>query len=305
MLGILLAGFAPWIFAVWKAAQINANLGQNIGWIGKPDLTTLFQFLIDLIEPFYYQQSNAEPASVFLVSVPILLLILTAFVIYLIDRQSDLKEEKQNLVLLAIFTTLPVWAAVIASWILPYSVWGTRHLIFVFAPFAILTALALTKIKPVAIVGILLALVFILFGAAFFIQTRRPTPVYIWCAWENLAATLDRTKRTKIYVFEDLVAYDLWFALRDAEQNFEIIKVNGIEGLQEDTAYFLPRGFEKVQTTDESGITGERFYVAYRDAVFNEKHPPLKNLIEKGYQIGAPATFETAGLKGFLVEVRK
>ncbi len=313
MLGILLASFTPWIFAVWKAAQINANLGQNIGWIGKPDLATLVQFLFDLIEPFYYQQSSIEAPSVFVVTVPILLLMITALIIYLVDWKKESEIDRQNLILLAIFTILPVLAALVASYVLPYSVWGTRHLIFVFVPFAILSAIALTKIKVLPLVGIFLALISLFFGAAFLIQLSRQTPVYIWCAWENLAVNLDKTKPAKIYVFEDLVAYDLWFALRDAEKNFEIVKVGGIEGLVEDTAYFLPRGFDKVQTTDADGITGERFFVAYRDATFNEKHPPLKNLRDKGYKIGSPVIFDTnpkAGisnpsLKGYLVEVWK
>src|SRR5215204_942812 len=162
MLGVLLASFAPWIFAVWKAAQVNSNLGQNIGWIAAPNLATLFQFLFDLIEPFYYQQSNVEPTSVFGITLPILLLIITGFVIYLIDWKSENREEKQNLILLVIFTKLPVLLVVIASWILPYSIWGTRHVIFVFVPFAILTATALTKIKPAEIAGIFLALIFVL-----------------------------------------------------------------------------------------------------------------------------------------------
>jgi mannosyltransferase len=183
MLGILLAGFAPWIFAVWKAAQINSNLGQNIGWIAAPNWATLFQFLFDLIEPFYYQQSSVEPASFFVISLPILLLIITAFVIYLIDLKSETKEEKQNLILLVIFTKLPVLLAFIASWVLPYSIWGTRHLIFVFVPFTILTAIALTKIRVAPIVGVFLGLILVLFGAAFFLQTRRGAPVYFWCAW--------------------------------------------------------------------------------------------------------------------------
>jgi uncharacterized membrane protein len=305
MLAVLLASFAPWLFALWKAAQINANLGQNIGWIARPDFAAVLQFLFDLIEPFYYQQSNIEPSSFFVVAVPILLLIMTAFVMYLVDWKSETVEDKQNLVLLVILAKLPVLLALIASWILPYSVWGTRHLIFVFVPFTILTAIALTKIRPAPVVVILLGFICLLFGAAFFHQKERGTPVYIWCAWENLAQNLDKTSRAKIYVFEDLVGYDMWFALRDAEQNFEIIKVNGIEGLQEDAAYFLPRGFDKVQTTDENGITGERFYIAFRDADFNEKHPPLRNLINRGYKIGEPKTFAATGLKGFLVEVWK
>ena len=313
MLGILVASFAPWIFAVWKAAQVNANLGQNIGWIGKPDLATLAQFLFDLIEPFYYQQSNIESTSMFIITVPILLLLITALVIYLIDRKVESEPDRQTLIMLAIFTTLPVLSALIASYALPYSVWGTRHLIFVFVPFAILSAIALTKIKITPLVATFLALVLLFFGAAFLIQAKRETPVYIWCAWENLARNLDKTNRTKIYVFEDLVAYDMWFALRDAERNFEIVKVGGIEGMVEDTAYFLPRGFDKIQTIDADGITGDRFFVAYRDATFNEKHPPLKNFREKGYKIGEPIIFDTnpkatvanPSLKGYLVEVWK
>lgn len=305
MFGVLLAGFAPWIFAVWKASEINANLGQNIGWIAKPNLATIFQFLFDLIEPFYYQQTNIAPTSIFFITVPILLLIITAFVIYLIDWKGETAEEKQNLILLVILTKLPILLALIASWVLPYSVWGTRHLIFVFVPFAILTAIVLTKIKPAPISITILSLIILLFGTGFFLQTKRGMPVLFECAWENLAASLDKNKPAKIYVFEDLVAYDMWFALRDAEKNFEIIKVNGIEELPEDKAYFLPRGFEKVQITDENGMTGDRFYVAFRDAKFNEKHPPLRNLINKGYRIGTPVTFETPGLSGFLVEVWK
>lgn len=305
MFGILLLSFVPWAFAIWKAAEINSNLGQNIGWIAKPNLATLFQFLFDLIEPFYYQQSNVEPTSIFVITIPILLIILTAFTVYFIYWQSESETEKRNLYLLTIFLKLPILSAFIASWILPYSIWGTRHLIFVFAPFAILTAIALDKIKILPLKITLLGLIFVLFGAAFFLQTQRGTPVYIWCAWENLANSLDKNKPTKIYVFEDLVAYDMWFALRDSEKNFQIIKVNNIEDLQEDKAYFLPRGFDKVEITDENGITGERFHIAFRDSVFNGKHPPLKNLINKGYKIGEPKVFETPGLKGFLVEVWK
>jgi 4-amino-4-deoxy-L-arabinose transferase-like glycosyltransferase len=305
MFGILLASFAPWIFAIWKAAEINGNLGQNIGWIAAPDLAALAQFLLDMSEPFYYQQSNVELPSQYIVSVPILLLAATAFVIYLIDWKSESAEERQNLIMLAILTFLPILLAFIASWILPYSVWGTRHLIFVFAPFAILTAIALTKSKVLPLVAIFLGLIFILFGAAFIIQTKRGQPVLFECAWENLARNLDQNKPAKIYVFEDLVAYDMWFALRSAEENFEIVKVNGIADLKEDTAYFLPRGFDKVRKTDENGISGERFYLVFRDSKFSEYHPPLRNLKAKGYKIGAPVTFETPGLKGFLVEVWK
>ena len=305
MLGILLAAFAPWAFAVWKALQVNADVGQNIGWIAAPNAGTLLGFLFDLIEPFYFQHSNTETPSFYLVSVPVLLLVVTAFALYLVDWKSFSTEEKQNLRLLTILLLLPVLLAFLASWVAPYSVWGTRHLIFVFPVCGILAAIALTRVKPAAIAGIFVGLILLLGGAAFSLEASRPAPRYIWCAWENLATGLDRRQPAKIYAFEDLVAYDLWFALRDAESNFEIVKVEGIEGLSEDKAYFLPRGFDRIRRTDASGIEGARFYVVFRDANFNEHHQPLKTLIEKGYRLGAPVTYETRGLKGFLVEVSK
>ncbi|HLM02939.1 MAG TPA: hypothetical protein VK400_17945, partial [Pyrinomonadaceae bacterium] len=112
-------------------------------------------------------------------------------------------------------------------------------------------------------------------------------------------------KQARIYVFEDLIAYHFWFALRGADADFEVIKINGIEGLNEDKAYFLPRGFDEVKTAGENDIAGERFFIAFRDKDWNAAKPPLKNLTEKGYRIGEPRAFEAQGLKAFLVEIRK
>ena len=99
------------------------------------------------------------------------------------------------------------------------------------------------------------------------------------------------------------MAYIFWFSLRESDQ-VEIVKVN-MEQLAEDKAYFLPRGFDKVQTTGAEGIEGERFFIAFRDREFDFSKPPLKNLIDKGYKIGEPKVFEAQGLKAFLVSVEK
>src|SRR5687768_13334817 len=58
MLGICLVSFAPWIFAIFRASQVNSDLAQNIGWMNKPGLNTLFGFVFDLVEPFYFQTST-------------------------------------------------------------------------------------------------------------------------------------------------------------------------------------------------------------------------------------------------------
>ncbi|MDQ6785695.1 MAG: glycosyltransferase family 39 protein [Acidobacteriota bacterium] len=310
MFAITTASFTPWIFSVWQAGKINANFSQNLGWASKPDLQTVFQFVFDLIEPFYFQQTSLDASSIFLISVPLLFVLIIAFALCLTNRKIEDETDKRNFYLLLLLSFLPVILSFIASWTLPVSIWGTRHLTIVFAPFAILTAFAIEKIQILYLRLAVLALIFWLTGMAFLLQLQRGNQVSILCAWENLATDLRLTETdfaapVKVYVFEDVAAYTFWFALRDESERFQIVKVNNIEGLAEDAAYFLPRGFDAVQTTDEDGLQGERFFIAFRDSEWNEAKPPLKNLIEKNYKLGAPQIFEAQGLKAFLVEVRK
>lgn len=310
MLAINLIAFAPWIFAVWNAAKLNANVGQNIGWMTKPDLFAVLKLVFDLFEPIYFEQSNTDEPAIFLITIPIIVVGIVAFGFYFADWKNKTAAEKRDFLLLSIFALTPVFAAFAASRILPYSIWGTRHLIIAFAPVAILSAIVFTNVKFRQLKIATLIFIFLLFGAAIFFQAAREKPVYIWCAWENLANNLydsklhqEESANVRIYAFEDLVAYHLWFALRDSGSRFQVVKVNGIENLIEDKAYFLPRGFEEIQTA--SDFAGDRFFVAFRDTDWNEAKPPLQNLISQGYKIGEPQVFTAQGLKAFLVEVRK
>ena len=303
MFGLTLISFVPWVFAVFQAARLGADVSQNLGWASKPNVPTLFQFLFDLLEPFYYQQSNIDAASIYVLTIPLLLIIITVFVFYFLDWKAATEKEKNAFYFLLIFIATPILLAFIASWILPVSIWGTRHLIMVFAPLAILVAKVLSQINSFRLRNILTTSIFLLFGVAFWLHVQRGTTVFIWCAWANLVADLPKNEPAKIYVFEDDVAYQTWFALRYNQENFQIIKVNDIPDLAEDKAYFLPRGFDAVKTTTD--FEGERFYIAFRDRNFDYLKPPLQTLIEKGYKIGEPKIFEAQGLKAFLVSVEK
>ena len=303
MFGLTAISFAPWLAAVFQAAQINADVSQNLGWASKPTIRTVFQFLFDLAEPFYYQQSNADAASIYLITVPLLLIFITALVLHFGNWKVETVKEKNAFYFLLIFIVAPILLSFVVSWILPYSIWGTRHLIIVFAPLSILAAKALTRIRIFKLQTFFLAFIFLLFGIAFWLHIQRGTTVFIWCAWGNLAAGLPKTEAAKIYAFEDDTAYQTWFALRESDSNFQVIKVNGIAGLTEDKAYFLPRGFDEVRKTTD--FEGDRFYIAFRDRIFDFQKPPLRTLVEKGYKIGEPKIFEAQGLKAFLVLVEK
>jgi len=300
---IALSSFAPWLYAIWQASKINADVGQNIGWMAKPNILAVFRFAFDLFEPIYFEQSTKDSSAIFLITLPIIAINMIALVFYCVDWKAQSAAEKRDLCLLLIFIFTPILLAFAASWILPYSVWGTRHLIVAFAPFVMLLAVIFSKIKFRQLRTAGLSAVLLLCAAALLVQAVRPEPKYIWCAWENLAENLDKSQPTKIYVFEDLVAYHFWFALRESDANLQIIKINGIEGLIEDKAYFLPRDFDKIQKTKE--FSGEQFFIVFRDKIFNEFAPPLQNLTVQRYKIGEPQIYEAQGLKAFLVEVKK
>ncbi|CAN5528948.1 hypothetical protein BH10ACI1_BH10ACI1_04490 [soil metagenome] len=304
MFGINLVCFVPWILIVLKAAETSSGLSQNIGWIAKPDHYAFLQFIFDLIEPFYFQASSIDLPSNYGISLPVFVVLFTAQICYISSWKKKDKTEKRNFILLTIFILLPILLAFAASWIFPYSVWGTRHLIIVFAPLAILAAKCLEEIEIIPFKVTLVSLLLPLFIIALILKIIKPEPKYIWCGWESLAQTLDRKQSGKIYVFEDLTAYHFWFAMRESD-NFQVTVVKDVEGLEEDKSYFLPRGFDAVRTSEIDKITDEKFWIAFKAKDWNEAEPPLRNLRLKGYRIGEPKVFEAQKFKAFLVLVEK
>lgn len=304
MAGIVILTYVPWILMIIRAAKISSGLEQNIGWIERPNLSVLIKSILNFIEPFYFQQSSAEPITNFYFSLPLLLVLITVMAFYFAGWKDQSQNDKRNFLLLLIFTKVPAWIVFTASWILPFSFWGTRHLIILFAPTAILLSFMLNRIELKPLKYLLLCGLVIIFSGSFLFQTQKPKRQFIWCAWENLAGQIEANQPQKIYVFEDLVAYHFWFALRESDK-IQVFRVKEIPEMIEDKAYFLPRGFDKVHITDANGFIENRFYIAFRDMQWNEFHPPLNVLKEKGYKIGEIKTIEADGLKAILVEVSK
>ncbi len=304
MLGILIVAAAPWLIYVYEVSVSTTGLAQNIGWIGAPGIKDTVNFAFDLIEPFYFEQNSNDAMSMFVFTVPIALILFASFIIFLADFATAEERDRSNFKMLAVLAGVPIVVAYAASWVLPYSIWGTRHLLFVLTPLAIVGAIAINGIssKIVRVSAISLISAAIVF--AFLAHAATPPKSFIWCAWEQFAAKVPDTEPVTIYTFEDLVAYDTWFAVRN-RPNIAVKKVNGIEGLEEDRAFFIPRGFSAIESVDKSGITGDHFFLAFRDSMWNEKHPPLHELIQRGYEVGEPVVFEAQGNLAFLVEVRK
>lgn len=286
MFGVTFLSFVPWMIAVYRAASGGSSVGQNIGWIERPGISAIFTFLFDLIEPFYFQMNSAEPGSLYYISIPLLILIGVAKVAYLLQWLSF--EDKKNTYLLEVMIGVPIATALIFSWVMPYSVWGSRHLIIVYAPLLILTAIFLTELTNAIARNIVLGIGGVLLVISFAIYAATPAVEQPWCAWEKAAETLAQAENTEpntitpVYAFEDLSAYHLWFALR-RDERFRVFKVEGIDGITEDKAYFLPRGFNGVERIEMENVPKQPSFIVFRDLELDKKRRPLKAFNDRGF----------------------
>lgn len=342
--------FAPWVLACVGASRAGGGLAQNVGWIERPGARDLTQLYALLNEPFYFRQSSAEPVyarggalfGLLLLGVPVLLLLMNSWrrrrAKLSREAHADADHEEREradearhedarveglsnrvgpLAFLSFFTLAPVALAFAASRVLPYSVWGTRHLIVAAAPYALLCGAALARTRPAWLKSaalLLLSCWLLLVGA---LTLVRDEGAYVWCAWGDLAASAARDEEAEannpgdtraagvhVYAFEDLVAYHLWFALegRRSPRLYNVASLKGVPGVSEDPAYFLPRDFEDATRAPAEAFTGTpRFWLAFRDTTFDETRPPLDFITARGYRPARVYEASAQGQRAFLV----
>ena len=320
LLSLVLAilSYLPWLYLINISREPGRGLAQNIGWVARPGIGDVAQFFSMLNTPFFFRQTSVSSfndvwsfcLSLILFGVPIAILIWQNTK----TRMRDVEDSRMICWLLG-FAVVPGVIALLLSWILPHSIWGTRHLIIAAAPYAILAALALYRLRPswarIACLALLGCWV-LLNGTV--ILLKRPTN-FIWCNWEPLAQQIMKveeppTAEVQVYAYEDLVAYHLWFAADTARRegrpgNFKIHVAKGIPGLAEDPAYFLPRRFYDIETQDGAALKGDAIWIAFRDSAWRPDRPPLNLLESQGYETGKVFELPAQGQKAFMVEVRR
>jgi hypothetical protein len=150
-------------------------------------------------------------------------------------------------------------------------------------------------------------LVVLFAGYGFIIQLGRPVPEHVWCGFEELGKkVLGEYNDGPLYVFEDLAAYHLWFAFRnepDAKIRERVVKVEGFPGMDEDKAYFLPRGMEYV-SKETLPLTYSEMWLIYRAPNFDPTKPPLDTLLANGFKVERTEVFEGTESNVFAVYVR-
>lgn len=312
---IALVGYLPWLYLVTISREPGRGLAQNIGWVTRPGLRDVVQFFSMLNTPFLFRQSSAR--TLFDIWGICLSLIVFAVPLTILIRRT-IKEQRtqaREIWTLSGFVILPIALVFVLSWVLPHSVWGTRHLIVTAVPYAILAAIALTDLRLAWLRTACLALLgswVVLNGSVTLV--KRP-PNFTWCTWEPLARQVasdeaNTSQPIDLYAFEDLVAYHLWFAFANAKregypQQFRVHVVKGVSGLQEDPAYFLPRRFYEIETHDGVTIRGDSVWLAFRDSQWNTARPPLSMIAGQGFETGRVFELRAQGQQSFLVELRR
>jgi hypothetical protein len=316
----LFVAYVPWIYEVAVSREPGRGLAQNLGWIPRPGFRDLLQFFVVASKPFLFTQSTLDRIydALSLWAVLLLFAIPLSIFFWQTFRTHREREKEPWVVMLAL---MPLIVAFAMSWILPYPVWGTRHLIVCAAPLAIISAVAILRLRANWIriaISVMLGC-WILFAAMIFVV--RPAQQFTWCTWEGLvegegwsshrSLELPSTEgqpaaKPPIYVFEDLVAYHIWFAgTQNGRQPNDVTVIKGVPGLYEDPAFFLPRRFDEIKVGDASQIKGDYIWVAFRAARWDESRPPVSLLQSMGYERKFSIGLSAQGEHSFLVAFRK
>ncbi len=310
---ITILSYAPWVFLVFQNAEAGKGLAQNIGWVLRPTFRDLTQLYALLNKPFWFIQSSAARPfdqltalfALLIVGVPLLLWSLRLW-----RTGGDVKGAPVNpLRALFLLALAPVLILFGLSWLLPLSIWGTRHLIVVAAPYSILAAVAIIRLSHYWIkvaTCLILGSWFLLAGIAW--SLARPQS-YIWCQWEPLVRQVQlrdprSTEEVSVYAFEDLIAYHLWFASSSLHANqFKVAVIKGVPEIQEDAAYFMPRRFNEIAVTNTAQISGTEIWIAYRAPDWNEMAPPLSVFKNMGYAPKNVYSAQAQGQRAFIVRM--
>jgi uncharacterized membrane protein len=262
---LLAVVFAPWAYVVATYSSsgyvLPASLAgrrlADLNWISKPGLAELLWFLAILNGFIPWRHTTS--LGIILFGLPIAL----AFYRNIRSRQ---RPGQATLNILAVFSFAPVAVAFIASQLMRHSMWGERYLIIVTLSYLLLVAVSLSYVRPVSARIALMALIVTWTAVAgavgvFLSEGRIP--------WKSLVQHMIEQegpsyRHVPVYTFEPWAAGPLDFSLADlGNHHFEVV------------------------VTESRFMTGEHFWVAFRDTTLRAGDDPRDVLEQRGCRIDA------------------
>ena len=283
---VVLVAFTPWMYWAGKYIYAKGGLGSNLEWIEKPDAGALAWFFVDLAGFGDFPSIGRQAVT------GLVLLVLAAGWAAWLQRA---KLHAGHFVYLARFLLYFVLGSVAvafsASRLLPHSVWGHRHMVYLVFPMLMLVTAAYYQLDSAAVRitgGILCAV-----WAGMVIQHHlkgddKKTP-FDSLVIQMLALEADNPAAVTFYSVDKYLHYPVWFYL-------ETLKAGKITGfaapIRAADRAKLAAGAGRIQVKNHVGIDearGAHFWVGYSSA-WHEKLSPEAILAERGCRTGADVT---------------
>jgi hypothetical protein len=282
---VVLAAFTPWLYAAATRAYAKGGLDANLNWIAKPTSQDLVLFFLEMTGFGDFPKIGRRAGWA------LALLIVAA--IWVQWRRRHTRSLGRALRFLLFFSLCPVAIAFVASRIMPNSVWGRRHLIFVAVTTLLVASLAYWRLRSraVRLVGALAcaawAVALISHHLGHDIR-KAPFDTFV-------LRMLDREKEITgpipFFVLERDLHFAPWFYLKTLEAK----KTSGftvhftapeLERLSKKAAAFEVR---RNSTIDEA--RGAHFWVATSTYSWRQKETPQQIITQRGCQVGPELSF--------------
>jgi hypothetical protein len=280
---VVFLAFTPWIYWAGKYIYAKGGLASNLEWIQKPDAGALAWFFVDLAGFGDFPSIGRQAVT------GLALLVLAAG--YAAWRERA-KLHAGHFVYLARFLLYFVLGSVAvaftASRLLPNSVWGHRHMVYLVFPMLMLVTAAYYQLNSAAVRitgGVLCAV-----WAGMVIQHHlkgddKKTP-FDSLVIRMLAQEADNPNRVMLYSVDKYLHYPLWFYL-------ETLKAGKITGFAAPIPTAdrprLAAEAARIDVKNHVNIDdarGAHFWVAYSSA-WKEKLSPQEILTQRGCRTGA------------------
>lgn len=277
---IVFAAFIPWLYAAGTHAYAKGGLNSNLDWIAKPTFRDLILFFVDMTG--FGDFPNAGRRAI----VVIALLIVAA--LWVQWRRRHTRSLGHALRFLLFFTLCPVAISFAASRIMPNSVWGRRHLVFVAATLLLLTTVAYWRLRSrtVRLVGALAGAAWAFAVVSHHLKRdERKTPFDTFVV-EMLAREKDPAGPIDFFAVDKTLHYPVWFYL----ETLEAKKTTGftlrftapeIERLSKEAAAFE---VHRDSTIDEA--RGTHFWLGTSSYSWTQKETPQEIMTQRGCRVG-------------------
>jgi hypothetical protein len=187
-------------------------------------------------------------------------------------RRESWKGNYAVVSLLLLLVVLPPVAAFGASRLLPQSLWGARHLMFVPVFYLLLESIAVFSIQPrwLSTSLVILLVAWSTFVCEQYLRTSKPK-----LSWDSFVQTLlqNESEHTlvRVYALEPYVFVPLQYYINAMARD----------------------RFEARLVSDQAAMEGDHFWIAIRIKGLGKVKPPQELFYKPGYKLGNPTLLKT------------